>query len=124
MKKLSEYKNEEALDLLADILEPITYVFADKNFVQKLQESKISAIRHVIKYHKKETLSILAALEGVPVTEYECNIFTLPITILNILNDEDLKNFFASQGLKIGEESSGSAMENIEEEVLKDSSNT
>ena len=37
MRKLSEYKNEDALDLLADILEPVAHIFADKDFVNKLK---------------------------------------------------------------------------------------
>ena len=122
MKKLSEYKNEEALDLLADIIEPVSFILADKEFVEKLRTNRISAIQHVIKEHKKGVLSILATLEGVPVEEYECTIFTLPITLINMMNDPDLLDFFKSQGLKIEEESSGSAMENTEEEQLEDSS--
>lgn len=123
MKKLSEYKNEEALDLLADIFEPVTEIFADQEFANKLQQNIMMAVQHVIKAHKKSVLKILARLEGVPVEEYECTIFTLPMALLNILNDQDMLNFFASQGLKIGEESFGSATENIEEERLEDSSN-
>lgn len=116
MRKLSDYKNEEALDLLADILEPVAHIFADKEFVEKIQGNKMSAIQHVMRNHKTDVLSILASLEGVPVEEYKCTVLTLPITLLNILNDPDLLDFFRSQGLKIDEESSGSAMENIEEE--------
>ena len=122
MKKLSEYKNEEALDLLADIIEPVSYILADTEFVDKLQKNRMSAIQHVIKEHKKDVLAILARLEDVPVEEYECTIFTLPVILINMLNDPDLLDFFKSQGLKIEEESSGSATENIEEEHSKDSS--
>lgn len=124
MKKLSEYKNEEALDLLADIIEPVALIFADGEFAEKLQQSIILAVQHVIKFHKKSVLAILARLDGVPVEEYECTIFTLPMTLINILNDPDMLNFFASQGLKINAESFGSATENTEDERLTDSSNT
>lgn len=116
MRKLSDYKNEEALDLLADILPPVTTIFADKAFVEHLQGNKIEAVQYVIKKHKTAVLSILARLEDVPVDEYQCTIFTLPVVLVNLLNDPDLLDFFKSQGLKINEESSGSAMENTEEE--------
>lgn len=121
MKKLSEYENEEALDLLADILEPVAHIFADKDFVAQIQTNKMSAIQHVIRNHKSDVLTIMARLEGVPVDEYQCTIFTLPLTLLEIMNDPDLLDFFKSQGLKINEESFGSAMESIEEEHYTDS---
>ena len=122
MRKLSEYKNEEALDLLADILEPVAHIFADKDFVEQLQTNKMSAIQHVIRNHKSDVLMIMARLEGVSVDEYQCTIFTLPMALINMLNDPDLIDFFKSQGLKINEESFGSATENIEDEHFMDSS--
>lgn len=121
MKKLSEYKNEEALDLLAEIIDPVANIFADTEFVDSLQKNKLLAIKYVLKNHQEKILEILAALEGVSVEEYECNIFTLPITLMQLLNDKELLDFFKSQGLRIGEESSGSAMENTEGEQLEDS---
>lgn len=116
MKKLSEYKNEEALDLLAEILEPVADIFADKEFVSKLQGNRMSAIKYLIKNHKQSILSILASFEGVPLEEYQCTVFSLPIALVNLFNDPDLLDFFKSQGLRINEESSGSATENTEEE--------
>ena len=44
MKKLSEYKDEEALDLLADIIEPVAFIFSDSEFIETLQENKLAAI--------------------------------------------------------------------------------
>ena len=116
MKKLSEYKNEEALDLLAEIIEPVANIFADKEFVSKLQENRMFAIKYLIKNHKQNILSILASFEGVPVEEYQCTIFSLPIALVNLFNDQDLLDFFKSQGLKMEDEYSGSATENTREE--------
>lgn len=94
--KLSEYKNEQALDILADILEPSSKIFSDKE-VKKAFETgdKIKGIKTVIKTHKKEIIEILAVLDGVPVVEYECNVLTLPVKLLEILNDTDLTSFFS-----------------------------
>lgn len=93
--KLSEYKNEQALDILADILEPSAKIFSDKD-VKKAFETgdKIKGIKAAIKTHKTEIIEILAVLDGVPVAEYECNVLTLPIKLLEILNDTDLMSFF------------------------------
>lgn len=94
--KLSEYKNEQALDILADILEPSAKIFSDKD-VKKAFETgdKIKGIKAAIKTHKSEIIEILAVLDGVPVAEYECNVLTLPIKLLEILNDTDLMSFFS-----------------------------
>ena len=124
MKKLSEYENEEALELLADTLVPITRISADEEFVKKFRSGNVMlAIQYVLKNHKNDVLTILARLEGVPLEEYKCNIFTLPLVLIKLINDPELMDFFASQGLKINVESFGSAMVNTEEEPSADSSN-
>lgn len=96
--KLSEYKNEEALDILADILEPSAKIFSDKDVKKTFEKGgQISAIKTAIKKHKKEMIEILARLDNVPVAEYKCNILTLPVKIMEILNDTELTSFFNSQ---------------------------
>lgn len=115
MKKLSEYENEEALNLLAEIIEPVSSIFSDKEFVDSFKDSKLSAIKYVLKVHPKDVISILASLDGVPVEEYKCNAVTLPIMLMQVLNDKELLDFFKSQGLEMAEKSSGSATVSIEE---------
>lgn len=118
MKKLSEYKNEEALELLADLMEPVSLIFADAEVVKSFStKNKLLVAKDIIKRHTHETFQILAILDGVPIEDYECSLFTLPLKLLDILNDAELQSFFKSQGLEMThEESSGSAMENIEEQ--------
>lgn len=97
MKKLSEYKDDEALDLLADIVEPAAAIFADKNVKEAFRsDNKFKAAKAIIKTHKKEIIEILARLNNTPVEEYHCNIFTLPAVILQILQDQELVDFFSS----------------------------
>ena len=115
--KLSEYKNEQALEVLADLLEPALEIFTDKELIKliKAEGSKAAAIKYAIKEHTKSVLEILAITEGVPVEEYECNVMSLPAKILEILNDKELMSFFSSQ-LPMGEQTSfGSATESTEE---------
>lgn len=115
--KLSDYKDEEALDLLVELIEPAAEIFSDKEIAELIRNNgkPMQAVKLAIKNHKKSVIQILAALEGVPVEEYHCNIFTLPIALLNLLNDKDLMSFFLSQGQTMVENSSGSATENIAE---------
>lgn len=115
--KLSEIKNEDALDVLADILEPASEIFADQN-TRKLMEqsgSKAEIVSQIIKNHKTAIIKILAGIEGVPYEEYECNVITLPLKLLDLFNDELLLQFFQSQGLMMGNTSSGSATGNTTE---------
>ena len=112
--KLSEYKNEDALDLLADLMEPATELLADEELRKVFKEkSRLEAIKHAIKNHKRAVLEILARIDGKSVDEYECNVLTIPIKAIEIINDRDLIDFFRSQGQNEDESSFGPAMENI-----------
>ena len=115
--RLSDYKDEEALDLLVELIEPAAEIFSDKEIAELVRSNgaPMSAVKLAIKKHKKSVIQILATLEGVPVEQYHCNIFTLPIALLDILNDKDLMDFFSLQGQMTGANFSGSATENIVE---------
>ena len=111
---LSDYKGEEALDIIVELLEPITKIMSDKEIAEAYQKvSKLEAIKIAIKNHKKEVIEILAILDGEDPAKYEVNIFTLPAKILEILNDPEFLNLFGSQGQTGGAISSGSVLENI-----------
>lgn len=114
--KLSEFKGEAALDLLADIIEPATEILADKEVsdAYKNGDKKIAVVKIIIKNHKKEVIEILAAMDGEDADDYECNVFTLPLKLLDILNDKELMEFFTSAGQTEGAKSSGSPTENTE----------
>ena len=113
--KLSDYKGEEALDLIVELLDPITKIMSDKQIADAYQKvSKLEAIKIAIKNHKTEVIEILAILDGEDPKEYEVNIFTLPVKILEILNDPELIKLFGLQGQTGGAKSSGSVLENIE----------
>ena len=113
MKQLSDFKNEEALDLLVDLIDPAADIFSDKKIVDIIrgEGSKIEAVKVAIKEHKAAVMQIMAALDGVPVEEYSCNVFTLPIKLLEILNDKELISFFTSQVQMMEETSSGPVTE-------------
>lgn len=112
--KLSEFTNEKALDLLADLIEPATKIMTDPR-VKELYESKAKmpeVVKHVIKNHKESIIEILAILDGVPVEEYTCNIFTLPKKVIELFNDKELIDFFSSAELMGEENPCGAPMEN------------
>ena len=113
--KLSEYQGEAALDILADLIEPAGEIMSDKEIGDVFKENRFKAIGLAIKNHKKAVMQILATMDGVPVEEYKCNVFTLPVKILELLNDSELIRLFTYQGQTGDAKSSGSASVNTED---------
>lgn len=121
---LSEFKDEEALDLLADILEPVGMILDDEEISKIYKEAdgktgiagKLKIAKVMIKNHKPEVIEILARLDGCKdVKDYHCTVFSLPKQILTILNDPLLSDFFTSQAQNAGEMYSGPVTENTGE---------
>lgn len=109
--KLSEIQGERALDVLADLIEPASKILGDKEAAKCYKESKIKFIKMAIKNHKREVIEILAVLDGVPVDEYKVNLFTLPMKLMEIINDPELQQLFSLQGQMGDAKSSGSVLE-------------
>ena len=115
MKKLSEFKDDAALDVIANLIEPVIEICQDKDVATQFKAGKQgAAIATAIRAHKSAILAIMAALEEVPVEDYHCNMLTLPMDLMSLLNDEDMISFFKSQGL-VTQGSSGSATVTTEE---------
>ena len=114
--RLSDFKGEAALELLADLIEPAGEILSDKAVADAYRgKNKLKAVSIAIKNHKTAVMRIMATLDGVPVEEFKCNVFTLPIKLMEIMNDPELGLLFGSQGQTGDATSSGSASENTEE---------
>lgn len=127
MRKLSEIQNEEALDVLADLLDPIAEISKDKEIRKPsvddagnpIPKTRLEIAQIAIKRHKKAVLKILATLDGEPLETYSVNLVQIPLKVYELLNDEDMMDFFKSQGLNLSDAFSGSATENTEEAEAK-----
>ena len=123
MRKLSEYQGEEAIELLGDILEPTMLILADKEVSDgagKVTVLKLASL--ILKKHPKEIIEILARLDGEEPSTYKVNVLTLPTKIIQILNDKDLMDFFASQTAEMLKSASGAVMANTEENEKSETS--
>lgn len=100
--KLSEIKGEHAIDVLADLMEPATRIFADEEVQKSVRskEPKLILAKKLLKGHKREVIEILAILDGEDPDTYEVNLLTLPVKLLEILNDPEINSLFTSQGQK------------------------
>lgn len=120
MKKISDIKGEQALDVLADMLEPAAEIMTDRNVVELARsEQKLSAIKAAIKDHKKAVLQVLAILDGENPDTYNPPLMALPLKLLEVLNDPDVQMVFSPQGQNQEGNASGSATESTEATVTK-----
>lgn len=100
--RLSDFKGEEAIDVLADIIEPLTYILADEE-IQKLSTEKnvptIKYVKPMLKNHKKEVIEVLARLDNKSVEDYKStlSLVTLPMQVLELINDPEVQSLFQSQ---------------------------
>lgn len=113
--KLSEFKDDAALELIADIIEPATEILADPAIKDAFSRSKMAAIKVAIKSHKNAIKEIVARLDGKKPEEYHFTALSLPIKLLSMFNDPDLQQLFTSSGQTADETACSSASENIEE---------
>lgn len=108
--KLSEIKGEQALDVLVELIDPAAEIFGDKEVATAWKSGvRINAVKVMITNHKKAVIRILAILDGENPETYEVNVLTLPVKLLEILNDPELASLFTSAERTVGATSSASA---------------
>lgn len=112
--KISDYKNEDALELLADLIEPTSKILNDEDVKSAIQRKcKIyEIVKIAIKNNKNSIIEILARLDGKAVEDYECTPMSILTDMMQILNDKELVDFFQLQEQMVDKTSSGSATEN------------
>lgn len=110
--KFDELKNEQAIEALADMFDPIVEIASDSAIISAARsDNKILMIKLMLKNHAKSIFQIMAAFEGVPADEYECSILTLPAKLLEMFNRPEFSFLFPSQSQKTDETPFGSATE-------------
>jgi hypothetical protein len=96
MRKLSEVKGEEALDVLAEILEPIVTIINDEEVKAGFETNVAKSVSVALKKYKTEILQIFASINGKSVEETceEIDILSLPSYIVEILNEPEIQRLF------------------------------
>lgn len=114
MRKFNELKDDEAIEILGDIIEPAYTIMTDdevKAAFRTNEKTLIKLAKIICKKYTKEVFEILAVMDGQKVEEYHCSFFTLPFRVLEILNNKDLLDFFSSAAGVEVDQPSTSAME-------------
>lgn len=119
--KLSQIKDADAIDVLAEIIVPAQRMLADKKFAEMYRSNTpyVLIVQYLLREHKQSVLEILASMNRKTVADYHFNIITLTRDLLELLNDEELVTVFQSQGQKKQDGSFGSATEDIPETEVK-----
>lgn len=114
--KLSDFRGEEAIEVLADIMEPASVIMSDPD-VQRMMTHKgnsyIKIASYILREHPKDILNMYEPLTKE--SKEEATPPKLIRLILDIINDEELRSLFPSQGQDEALKSSGSATENTED---------
>lgn len=116
MKKLSDYQNDEAIELWADLLEPLGRIIQDDKIRKTIQGGKapITIAQEILKNHSKDASEILLRIDPEPL-----NGLTIVVRLVALINEigsnKDLKGFFGFAETQTDSESSGSAMANTED---------
>ena len=129
--KLSDIKGERVFDVIADITEPVVNIAQDDKITLFRREqppegmtARTFAVKKIaknvpllLKGHKHDISTILAAIKGQTVDEYLAglNMATLSVDLLELLNDREFVDFFISAMQTMA--SSGSASETTEAPV-------
>lgn len=116
MKKLSDYQGEDAIDLWADLLEPMTEILGDPEMQKSIQsgKAKILIAKDIFKAHKAEAEQIMLRVDPEPIDGVNI-LLRLVALISDISQNGELRSFFGSAAqAKTDSESSGSATENTE----------
>ena len=112
--RLTDYENEEALELLADILEPAAVIMSDKEIATMVQSGVpvLVVAPKILRGHQKEVVEIVASLHREKPDTFKFNAVSLLKDLIDIMNDPELIDLFTSQGQILQDMSSGSAMGN------------
>lgn len=122
MRKLSEIRDDEAMDALAEILDPVVNLAKNEKFKiairgdkkKNIKPNRLEAVKIAMTENRRDIVTIMAVLEGEKVEDFHYNMITLPKMILDLLNDKEMIDFFHYQAEKDSETSSGSATESTE----------
>ena len=113
--KLSDFKAEKAIEVIADILEPATMIIGDDGLreLRKNHATNMEIALFILREHPTEILEVYEPL--MQESKEEATIPKLIRLILDILGDPDLMSLFQQQGQIEALIPSGSATENTED---------
>ena len=120
MKKLSDYKNDEAIELWADLLEPMNTILSNEEVRAVIQsgQSKLVIAKSILKTCNKEAEQILLTIDPTPIDGMNL-VLRLVALLADIGQNEEIKGFFGyAEQEQTEKESGGLPTENTEVEGI------
>lgn len=113
--KLSDHKGAEALEMLGDLIEYITDIMTDDDFVKLARSGgePLKIVQYLLQHHAKNIMAIMARIDGEDPETYQPGILELPKKVLELVNDPDVADLFTSWQKTTREASSASALASI-----------
>lgn len=95
MKKLSDYKGDEAIELWADLLDPISAILSDKEVAKIVRsgQNKMSIVNAILKSHKADAEKILLRIDPEPLDGLNI-VVRLVELLVEIGKQDDIASFF------------------------------
>lgn len=110
MKKLSEFKNEDGVVVIAKLLHPISRIVQSaKDSPRPEGMTAMEFLSMMLEKSPKDVIEIFAILNEKPVETYECNGASIMMDTLTLASDAELMELFGLQSQT--QTSSGSASE-------------
>ena len=112
--RLSEFKDEKGVEVVAKLLVPIGNIAADKEMagIQKDSRNVGDFASLLLQRHTQDVMTMLAVLNDQDPADYPCNAATVLVDVFNMISDPELMMLFGLQ--RQTPASSGSASENTE----------
>ena len=113
--KLSDIKGERAIEVIADLIEPIANIASDKECADLFsvkpvngENKNVTARKHLVKKvplllrtHKRDVIQVIATLDGKSVEEM--NLFSITSALIGMVQDEALIQLFTSAARSVEE---------------------
>ncbi len=118
--RLSDVKGVDAIDVIADIIDPVTVILADKDIQEAIEKRKpyLLIAKTILKKQKTAILEVLAILHKEDPKEFKPSLIELPIMLVQLVQDimenEELASLFHLQEMTTASVSSFPVMQNTE----------
>lgn len=117
MKKLSEFKDEKAIEVISELISPIFEIFSNaKNLELKDEQSAAVMFGKFFKNSPKAMMKIFAILSEEDPETYHCNGIEVAKNLVDLVSDKDLLELFISRR-QTGDATSSASVSTITEDL-------
>ena len=110
--KLSDFKDEKAVEVVANLLVPICKIVANRENAAARKGTRLEFATALLKNNSAEVLEILAILNDQDPKEYHCTGASLMMNLFEVISDPEIMQLFGLQGKTTGPTCSGAQSEN------------